>query len=197
MSNNFNRIAWAYDSLVKITFGSRLWQAQRAHLEKIAEGDSVLVVGGGSGRILNWIKAEKIDFLELSHSMIRKASKRGDSQIIHGDFFSISLQTYDWVIFPFFLDCFADNRIKDALVKAKAILNEDGGLIVTDFEIQNKRQKLLTRLMIVFFRLTTALEAKNLSPIRQIIGNTEFQCTSSEQFLNGFIFSEIYTLRKK
>ena len=197
MTNDFNRIAWAYDFLVNITFGSRIWKAQKVHLKNIQKTDSVLIVGGGSGKILDSIDADKVDFLELSAAMIRRAKRRGKGTLIHGDFFESELKRYDWVIFPFFLDCFAENKIMDALNRTKQSLEKEGRVIVTDFEPQNWRHGLLTQLMLAFFRISTSLEATKLSPIRRLIADVGYVTISSEQFSSGFIFSEIYSLPNK
>ncbi|MEZ4686196.1 MAG: hypothetical protein R3B47_09055 [Bacteroidia bacterium] len=55
---SFNRLAPVYDFLASLVFGNRIRQAQRWLLDFIPEGSSILILGGGTGWILEEL-AEK------------------------------------------------------------------------------------------------------------------------------------------
>lgn len=195
--SNFNFVAPFYDSLVRLVFGKTLWKAQQIHLNTIQRRESVLILGGGTGRILNWLPAGcDVTYLELSEAMILRAKKKGRANFVHADFLAHPLdQKFDWVICPFFLDCFDEEVLEIVLDKIYRLMNENGRLIVTDFHVSNTHQKSLANLMIWFFRLTANLPAIRLLPIQEIISKTGFIRKDSHFLRGDFIFSDIY--RKK
>lgn len=194
---NFDFVAPFYDGLVRLVFGKKLWQAQQAHLELIQPDDQVLVLGGGTGRILDWLPACQITYLELSKRMIERAKGQGEAQFIHADFLMWETnQKFDWIICPFFLDCFDKGGLRYALDKIQGFLKEGGSLCVTDFKIENRKQALLVRIMILFFRWIARLEAKKLLELRKKTGN-HFMRTKQAEFLNGLVFSDLYSPLKK
>lgn len=190
----FNSIAPFYDFLVKLTFGQRIWQAQRTHLNEIPENSSVLVLGGGTGKILKWIPANcSITYLELSTKMIERAKRMGKAEFIHDDFRTHRFnKEYDWVICPFFLDCFNEEDLKMVLEKIREVMGEGARLIITDFQIANWRQRLMIKLMVQFFRWTSNLPTKKLMPIQSLVREGHFSLIKSRSFHNDFIFSDIY-----
>ena len=85
--SNFDSIAPFYDFLVKLVFGKKIWEAQRTHLNEIPENGSVLILGGGPGRILESLPANiNVTYLELSSKMIERAKRIGNAEFIHDDF---------------------------------------------------------------------------------------------------------------
>ena len=194
VTSNFDSVAPFYDFLVKLTFGQRIWQAQRAHLNEIQKNSSVLVLGGGTGKILNWLPANcNVTYLELSSKMIERANRMGKAEFINEDFRTyLFIKKFDWVICPFFLDCFEEEDLKMVLEKIREVMGHGAGLIITDFQITNWRQKLLTKLMIQFFRWTSNLPTKRLLPIQTLVREGDLNLIKSRSFHNDFIFSDIY-----
>ena len=78
--SNFNLIAPVYDFLAKMVFGSHLKKAQTIFLNQIKEGDRVLVVGGGTGWILEELnqlnKPIKVVYVEPSTKMMSLSKAR-------------------------------------------------------------------------------------------------------------------------
>ena len=96
-------------------------KAQAHFLNEVNEGDKVLIVGGGTGRILehpSLSKAGRIDFVELSERMINKAMEKGrrlnNLHFIQGDFLEHTGQ-YNLIVANFFLDCFDERNLKRAV----------------------------------------------------------------------------------
>ncbi|WP_332369451.1 class I SAM-dependent methyltransferase [Spirosoma telluris] len=77
---NFDWIAPVYDTLAFIVFGHRLKQAQVVFLNRIPPTASVLIVGGGSGWLLEQIlrkrEPKQVVYLETSAQMLALASQR-------------------------------------------------------------------------------------------------------------------------
>ncbi len=55
--NGFNRIAGVYDFLAKLVFGKHIRRSQEHFLKMVIQQNKVLVLGGGSGWILESINA--------------------------------------------------------------------------------------------------------------------------------------------
>ncbi len=191
--NNFDCVAPIYDRLVRLVFGNKLWEAQRIHLDKIKTTDRVLILGGGTGRILEWMPDCEIDYLEKSEKMIELARQNGKANFINADFLNHELDfTYDWVICPFFLDCFNVEELDQCLVKIRHVLKKDGRMIVTDFQTSKSSHRMLVRTMLTFFRIVTRLSARSLSDFRLVIPAKGFSSLDRQDFLNGLVFSDLY-----
>jgi len=193
-ASNFNFVAPFYDLLVSIVFKRSLQIAQQFYLHKINPKDKVLIIGGGTGQILTWLPDCEVTYLELSKAMIVRAKKKGQAHFIQADFLAYpSDQTFDWIICPFFLDCFDEENLKKVLSKIHAHLGSTGQLMVTDFQDNGRwtfRIKLWT--MLLFFRLVALLKTKELPPINQCIQQNGFDHIESKLFSKGSFFSAIY-----
>ncbi len=129
--------------------------------------------------------------------MLKRAKHRGGANFIQSDFLSWQpSQNFDWVICPFFLDCFEENDLEKCLATINEILTAEGHLIVTDFKISEPRHGLLVKLMLVFFRLTTRLKTRKLLDLKSWLV-TYFKPLKQTTFLNGLVFSDLYSAVKK
>ena len=129
--SNFNFIAPYYDWLAKGAFGTSIEQANSLFLQEITSEDQVLILGGGTGKLLEDIPVcEKLIFVEHSASMLGRARTRDcrvPVEFVQEDFFKFGTTVrFDWVICPFFLDCFREDNLVDAIKLIKALLQEDG-----------------------------------------------------------------------
>jgi len=194
--NNFNAIAPIYDFLARIVFGDSLDQITKQHLTPIGTSDRVLILGGGTGKILNEIPdCQSIDFLDKSSQMIERARKRSaknNLQFIHGDILEFEFnELYDVIVCPFFLDCFNVGNLQKVIKKCKYAIKEDGKLIVIDFS-SDHANRLLIKLMHSFFRLFTRLESQSLKNINEYVLREGFQ-VQEEKFLHrNMLFSRLY-----
>ena len=69
--NSYNKLAFAYDFLKWVVFGNRLNQAAVVHLKYIKPNTRILVIGGGTGWILEHLnRVKSIDFVETAHSSL-------------------------------------------------------------------------------------------------------------------------------
>src|SRR5258706_3883139 len=129
MPGNFNFIAPVYDPLAFLVYGNNLKKAKKTFFEKIPSQARVLLMGGGTGNILNDLLAKKpfimVDFVEASSAMMRIAEKNLKKEFqervnfINGDHHSIPKGVeYDVITSFFVIDCF---KQQDAIEFAKAI----------------------------------------------------------------------------
>lgn len=196
--NQFDSVAPFYDALAKLVFGNALYRAQTYHLDTIERVNRVLVVGGGTGQILKhkaFQKAASIDYVELSAKMIQRAEKYTSAlpqiNVIQKDFFEHEGQ-YDLIICNFFLDCLDETHLSLAVSKLKNMLQPNGRLLVTDFKRTSRfSNRLLTRTMLLFFRVFSGLQTKKLQDIPNAIEQS-FVKERAQEFRRGFIFSALY-----
>jgi ubiquinone/menaquinone biosynthesis C-methylase UbiE len=199
--NNFDFIAPVYDRLARLVFGKSILRAQRVHLPEIQPKDRVLILGGGTGQLLEHIPlCEQIVFIDKSKRMVKSAKKRMVNRSI--DFISADFLTYESgekynvIICPFFMDCFSKKSLEAVIEKCRLALKNDGRLIVTDFE-SGRINLTLLKSMLLFFRFFSNLEAKKLLDIRNMLKTDGLMEKDIKLFKKG-IFSAIYTqeLRK-
>jgi ubiquinone/menaquinone biosynthesis C-methylase UbiE len=80
MPPSFDPVAPFYDSLAFIVYGNTLIRAKKAFIHCLPEKGKLLLIGGGTGNILNDVlrsrKALFIDFIEPSKKMISLAVKK-------------------------------------------------------------------------------------------------------------------------
>ena len=195
--NDFDGVACFYDLLARLVFGNTIIEASSHYLSKLSAGDSILIVGGGTGKILKDIPAGvNVDYVEYSAQMLKRSQRysREEIRFIQGDFFEVELKgNYDYVVFPFFLDLFSDEKIRKAIYKVRLLLKPSGKLIVTDFQSTHHFfQKLLISSMILFFRVSARMESKRLESIMEILSEEKFVEEDGHLWKRGMIFSSIF-----
>lgn len=194
--NDFDFVAPFYERLASLVFGKALIHAQITHLSEIKEDDNVLILGGGTGEILDHIPiCENIDYVEKSHLMIRRAKSRLVNRpvnFIQEDFLIFhSERKYDVIICPFFLDCFEESNLKQAIGKCKHHLKSGGKLIIIDFE-SGQTNSFLLRLMHLFFRLGAQLESRKLKNIHNHVLSIDFKLLEEKFSHRNQLFSRLY-----
>lgn len=176
MPTDYDNIARIYDLLARMVYGGAIVDAQECMLPYIHPHSSILIVGGGTGWILESLSDRcpdglDIDYVESSAEMIRLSEKRGykGSKVgfIHQPIedFTIEKQ-YDVIITPFIFDNFPSDKIALVFAKLDQSLKEKGTWLYADFVYEPLHspfwQKVLLRVMYLFFRITTGIEAQGL-----------------------------------
>lgn len=205
MKNNFNAVAPFYDAVARLVFGNKLKKIQQHYLTELPKEGNVLILGGGTGEILEWLPESQnlsVTYVELSAGMLKRAEKRQSNAAYTKfeckDFLAFDAEmVYDVVIANFFLDCFAEENLEGVILKIAGLLKQNGQLYVSDFQLSAKpKHRLLSRLMHAFFRLTTGLQSSKLRDIPNAIeqyGFCAINFTSSDE---GQLFSAIYQQRR-
>lgn len=194
--NDFDFIAPFYDQLQRLIFGKALLNAQIAHISEIRESDNILILGGGTGEILEHLPlCENIDYVEKSHLMIRLAKRRLVNRpvdFISEDFLNFqSDRKYNIIICPFFLDCFGEENLLTVISICKQKLTSGGKMIVIDFA-KNSSDSWIVKLMHFFFRITANLESRNLKNIHIQMLYSDFQLIDEKFSHRNKLFSRLY-----
>jgi tRNA (cmo5U34)-methyltransferase len=201
----FDRVAPFYDPLAKLVFGSSLQDAQRWLLPFIPSGATILIIGGGSGwllqQVLEHTSPKQVVYLEASEKMLQLAQLQNPSPAIvefrHGtDADLYPREQFDIIITPFLLDLFPDERLSRLVQRLYGVLDPGGLWLFADFwPVQQKTpiwQKLLAKSMYLFFGLLSDVQGRKLPDYRRHfveLGLKEQQCAG---FYNGFVQSKVY-----
>lgn len=197
---NFDPVARPYDALAELVYWGAIQQSRKYFVEEINANSTILVVGGGTGEILEELPSGLfVDYVEPSAAMIRKASGRRH-KLAHINFIQCELskiksgQQYDWIICNYVLDLFEKDELRLHLLLIKDLMSSASRLIVTDFQIQQGKiwQFILSTAMHLFFRLTTGLLKSKLLDLNSSLIENGFSRIRNQTFYGAFIFSAIY-----
>lgn len=205
MKRSYNLIAGVYDTLAKLIFGNELRKAQTHFLHLIPSPANILLVGGGTGWILEEITKIYpselcIDYVDVSARMIALAKKRnyGNNEV---NFICQSILSfengdqYDIIITPFLLDNFKEETAQNAFSLLHKKLKENGLWLYTDFQIKNNSsywQKVILIFMYSFFRITANIEAARLPDVISQFRKHQYYLENSKTFLHQFIITSAY-----
>lgn len=200
---SFDSIGPFYDLLASVAFMGRIKRSQRHFLKRLPPVKTVLVLGGGSGWILEDIvrdiKPSTICYVEASAWMLQKARGRQvASQVIyiHGTENEVPADhPFDLVITNFFLDMFDGHGIESMAERVHNHLSTNGVWMVTDFTCRNTFHRALLYIMYRFFSITTGLQQRSLPAWYNIVSDSGFQCTQETSFFGGFIRTCIFKRR--
>ena len=189
-----------YDFLARLVFGPAILKSQVAFLDEIKEGNRVLILGGGTGRLLEYISAQNVIvyYVEPSTKMLTRAQKRNCNAEVnfHQSRFEDfqNDDNYDVIICPFFLDLFSEVHLKEILAKIKDCLKSEGKLIVSDFSsrVKGRYPILLLKLMHVFFRMTSNMESRQLLDHDWFLLELGFQLEKEHSWFGGLIYGRKY-----
>jgi len=210
---SFQRVAPYYDFLARMVFGKSIRKAQRRYLTEIREGSQVLIVGGGTGWILEDLLQSKnchFIYLETAPSMLKRAeryyhslkstfvSQGNEVVFVSGSVSALSSDlSYDVVITYFLLDLYTPADARKIMSALKAKLNSSGIWLFSDFEKSTKLvnqlwQGPLLWLMYRFFRLTTNLQNDKLANFRELFSSLDLGARKQAYFYGRFIRSAVY-----
>ncbi len=205
---SFNRVAPFYDLLARLVFGKAITKAQTCFLDQIPTAASVLIIGGGTGWVLEEVlrrkQANRVDYVEASEAMLQLAQKKYQAMAGHhqatvhfisGTECSIPARAqYDVVLTFFVLDVQPDD---DTLYKMMHTLHthlKPSGLwLFADFKPQNCWwHKALVKLMFWFFWLTCHLAHKQVPDYERAFSKLQLRKTSTAYFYGQLIHSVVY-----
>jgi tRNA (cmo5U34)-methyltransferase len=203
VTNNFNFLAPIYDGLAKIIFGGSLRKAQLLYLEEIPKNSHILILGGGTGWILEELdrldKLLRITYVELSKTMMSKSMAKApfkniEVKFLHGDAIDLDLPLCDVLVTNFFLDVFTEENLRLIMAKLNAVLLPNGRWLCTDFVlIGHFLKKMLIKFMYLFFRITANLEGNRLLDFEKYFEELEFKKARSKKYYAGMIEAACYS----
>jgi len=204
--NNYDKIAGWYDSLSRMVFFKSQVNAQVEQLSFIHEKSKILIVGGGTGWILDEIAKDHLEglditFVEISINMLELAKKRkyglNKIEFVHlpiEEF--VSQQAFDVIVTAFLFDNFSKDRIEQVFSKLHHLLKSSGTWLFSDFEYikeQGKKwQSLMLKSMYKFFGIISNVEAKELVNMDSLFENKGYLKRKEQKYYKGFIKGIVY-----
>jgi ubiquinone/menaquinone biosynthesis C-methylase UbiE len=189
--NNFDRVAFLYDALVRLVFGNSMFKAQTFLLDKIKNDATVLIIGGGTGWILKALKPGcEVWYFDSSSKMIEKARKQDVICKVHfitGTENEIPDRTFDVIITNFYFDLFITTKVDAVIKRIKTVTEPDARWIATDFVDKAWWQRIMLRVMYLFFSVTCNIESKKLPAWIESFEKNGFSIIESKTFYAGFI----------
>lgn len=205
-NKSFDRVAWCYDTLARLVFGRAQLRAQAHFLSLIPDFSQVLLIGGGSGWLLEQLLLQKpkvqVLYLEASSNMIRLAQKRTsklDTSLVEWccgtEQSLVGSNRFDVLLTPFILDLFTQQELLHQFLPRLVERLDEGGIwLFTDFVAPTSWwQKALERGMYWFFRPLTHIRASQLPEFNLCFEHFNFQIQASKFFYWGFIESKTLT----
>lgn len=205
MKGNYDNVAPFYNLLSHLVFGNSMSQALLFLVNAIPPNSSVLIIGGGTGKILEeiskkYISGLQITYVEISKKMISLSKKRstGNNAVvfINQSILDVTFyQQFDVVITPFLFDNFSTRTTKVLFNKIDILLKPFGVWLFADFQLGEKNnlwQKWLLSCMYFFFRFLCGIEASHLPDTASIFKKFKYQPVSKKTFYGKFIYSSIY-----
>jgi len=198
MPANYNNSAWFYDSLARMVYGRALVNAQVYLLRQIPANSKVLIVGGGTGWVLEELTrihptGLTIVYVEIAPKMIALSKKRniGVNKVafVNDAIENVALDAdFDVVLTPFLFDNFTEQTLQNVFANINKLLKADGLWLNADFQLTGKWwQWVLLNSMFVFFRLICNIEASKLPDINGCFDRNGYQLTEQKNFFGGFI----------
>lgn len=197
----FDKLSIIYDLLVNIVFVRAIQKSQIALIKRVENAHEWLILGGGTGWILDEIfkihPDVKITYVEASQKMISKARRKepqGKVNYVLGSIDQIPPEkNYDVVMTAFFWDMFSTKkavRMKQAIDQK---IKNDAIWLLADFKNTDIWwQEILIKVMYWFFRFTCHIEASELPDFDQIFIRGKHTKQFRDTFYNGMIESTVY-----
>ena len=178
-------------------------------MNKIPPNSRVLIAGGGTGwyleELLKVNKVKKVLYIESSSEMMMLSQKRieginhdAELEFINSPIEEVTInEKFDVIITNYFLDLFKEAQLKIMVAKLYIHLEKNGLWLISDFKINQNPfhkiwQKCLLKIMYLFFKFTSRVEANHLSDFRFFIEALKLKKNNSEEFFYGMIESVIY-----
>jgi len=204
----FDRVAWCYDALAGLVFGSALKRAQQAALAGLPAGaPRVLVLGGGTGWVLTEVlrrrPAATVLYLEASANMLARAQARlardcpraaAQVEFRHGTQAALGpAERFDAVVTFFVLDCIARPELAPALAQLRAAQQPESPWLLADFRPARRGwRRALLAAMYAFFQLTTGLRARELPDLELALAGLGLRPTGRSTFFGGAIEAVVF-----
>lgn len=176
MATNYDKIAGIYDLLSRIVFGPYIVKAQVCLIKYINPNSKILVVGGGTGWVLEELTKQHpsglvIDYVESSAKMVGLSEKRnfGGNTV---NFITLPIEDfttvnqYDVIFTPFLFDNFKPDKTTFVFNALHTLLKSGGLWLYADFIYVDGQgtiwQKLLLKIMYFFFWVTSNIETNEI-----------------------------------
>jgi ubiquinone/menaquinone biosynthesis C-methylase UbiE len=203
MAGNYDNSASFYDSLSRLVFGKALVNAQIYLLPQIPTNSNILIIGGGTGWILEEItklhpSGLSITYVEISAKMMALSQKRNTGQnkvtYINKAMEQTNLPAdFDVVITPFLFDNFTEENLPGIFSQIHKTLELEGLWLYTDFQLTGKWwQYAMLKSMLLFFKILCGVESWHLPDVAKQFSKHEYKMLEEKSFFGDFAVTRLY-----
>lgn len=203
MPANYDNSASFYDKLSRLVFGKALVNAQAWLLPQIPKNAKVLIVGGGTG----WILEEttklqpsglNITYVEISAKMMALSRKRniGTNYV---EFINKAVEDaclsadFNVVITPFLFDNFTEESLPEVFQHIHQCLKPGGLWLYTDFQLTGRWwQYAMLKSMLLFFKVLCGVPSWRLPYVGKQFGKFGYDVIEEKNFFGDFVVSKVY-----
>jgi len=203
MASSYNNSAWFYDGLSRLVYGRTLINAQIYLLQFVPANSTVLIIGGGTGWILEELtkihpSGLRITYVEVAADMMAHSQKRhiGLNQVvfINDAIESVDpVEEFDVVITPFLFDNFTEATVQKVFHHTHQLLKLDAIWLNTDFQLTGKWwQSVLLKSMFLFFRMLCKIEASKLPDMERLFASYGYEVLKGKSFYGDFVMAKAF-----
>ena len=203
MASNYDNSASFYDGLSRLVFGNALVKAQTYFLAEIPADAKVLIIGGGTGWILEEIAKVhptglNIVYVEISSKMMSLSRKRniGANQV---EFINRAIEEveypehFDVFITPFLFDNYTQEDLPATLRHIHQMLKPGGIWLNTDFQLTGKWwQFAMLKSMLLFFKVLCGVESWRLPDVGKEFERLGYTLIETKLFFKDFMGTRMY-----
>ena len=207
----FDRLAPVYDLGSRLFFGRSLLRSQTFFLNELTRPQTVLILGGGTGRILIELErthpGARIWYVDISEKMLERAGRLfkqqfpdrpGSVEFICGSAETIpEACSFDLILTPYVLDCIPQAELLPLMSRLNAKLKPEGRWIFADFNVPRQAamaffSRLTIRLLYLFFTLVCGLGIRKLPDFAGAFAALHLVREKEAFFLGGMLTAKVY-----
>lgn len=194
-NSGFDFLAPVYDSLARLVFGKAMVESQTCFLDRIPAGSEILILGGGTGWLLEKIsdqnKSCKILYVDISAEMITRSKQRETNDEIYfvqGTEQAIPKEKkFDVIITNFYFDLFSDKTLMQIVARIDRHTKPTSVWLVTEFIDVIWWHRLMLKVMYLFFRMICRIESSRLPQWKTILQANGWNEGGGQLQFKGFI----------
>lgn len=194
-NSGFDQLAPIYDSLARLVFGKAIIDSQTHFLDRIPVGAEILILGGGTGWLLERIseqnKSCKILYVDVSAEMIKRSALRSTKDEVHfvqGTEKDISKASkFDVIIANFYFDLFSDKKLIEIVGHLQQHTKTDSRWLVTEFQDVVWWHGVMLKLMYFFFKVVSRIDASRLPKWRSTLRAHGWREVDQQLYFGRFI----------
>ncbi|RWY47123.1 class I SAM-dependent methyltransferase [Mucilaginibacter gilvus] len=203
MASNYDNSASFYDGLSRAVFGTALVDAQAYFLPRIPAGAKVLIIGGGTGWILEEIAKVHpaglhLVYVEISAKMMALSRKRNaaanEVEFINQAIENVNyLEYFDVIITPFLFDNYKETTLPLTFDHIHQMLQPGGIWLNTDFQLTGKWwQFVMLKSMLLFFKVLCGVESWRLPHVGKEFERLGYSVKETKLFFKDFVVTRMY-----
>jgi ubiquinone/menaquinone biosynthesis C-methylase UbiE len=208
---SFDTLAPHYRWMEFISAGEKLQRCRVAFLNRIRDARNVLIIGEGNGRFLvecrHTLPNAAITCVDSSPAMLDRTKIR---LLRHGEnlngirFIRADIQqwtppaaAYDAIVTHFFLDCFRADQLERIIPALAQSARPGARWLLADFREPERgwsriRASLILCALYGFFRMTTSLPARQLTPPEPFLQRAGFSLDARKEWEWGLLHSDCW-----